>query len=61
VGKQNSHSTWRRGVGLLRTEFLYLERATMPDEEEQVQAYREILSVFGKLPVVLRTSDIGGG
>lgn len=48
------------GVGLLRTEFLYLERATMPDEEEQVQAYREIVTVFGKMPVVLRTSDIGG-
>ncbi len=48
------------GVGLLRTEFLYLERERMPDEEEQYQAYRAILDVFGKLPVILRTLDIGG-
>ena len=48
------------GVGLLRTEFLYLERAQMPDEDEQYQAYRAILDVFGMLPVILRTLDIGG-
>ncbi len=48
------------GVGLLRTEFLYLERESMPDEEEQYQAYRAILDVFGELPVILRTLDIGG-
>ena len=48
------------GVGLLRTEFLYLERAHMPDEDEQYQAYRAILDVFGTLPVILRTLDIGG-
>ena len=48
------------GIGLLRTEFLYLERATLPDEEEQYQAYRAILEVFGTQPVVLRTLDIGG-
>jgi phosphotransferase system enzyme I (PtsI) len=48
------------GVGLLRTEFLFMERNTLPDEEEQYQAYSAILDVFGQLPVVLRTSDIGG-
>jgi len=48
------------GVGLLRTEFLYLERDHMPDEEEQYQAYRAIVDVFGDLPVILRTLDIGG-
>ncbi|MCC7129491.1 MAG: phosphoenolpyruvate--protein phosphotransferase [Anaerolineae bacterium UTCFX2] len=48
------------GVGLLRTEFLYLKRTSMPDEEEQYQAYRKILEVFGSLPVILRTLDIGG-
>jgi phosphoenolpyruvate-protein phosphotransferase len=48
------------GVGLLRTEFLYLERPRMPDEDEQYQAYRAILDVFGDLPVILRTLDIGG-
>lgn len=60
---QSAHSAIEHGaegVGLLRTEFLYLERATMPDEEEQYQAYRSILEVFGQYPVVLRTSDIGG-
>jgi phosphoenolpyruvate-protein phosphotransferase len=48
------------GVGLLRTEFLYLERARMPDEDEQYMAYRAILDVFGDQPVILRTLDIGG-
>lgn len=48
------------GVGLLRTEFLYLGRSQLPDEEEQVQAYRAILEVFEQRPVVLRTLDIGG-
>ncbi len=48
------------GVGLLRTEFLYLERSSVPTEEEQYQAYKAILDVFGKLPVILRTLDVGG-
>ncbi len=48
------------GVGLLRTEFLYLERSRLPDEEEQYRAYRAIVDVFGDRPVVLRTLDIGG-
>jgi len=48
------------GVGLLRSEFLYLERTHLPDEEEQYQAYRAILDTFGDKPVILRTLDIGG-
>ncbi|MCJ7736418.1 MAG: phosphoenolpyruvate--protein phosphotransferase, partial [Anaerolineae bacterium] len=48
------------GIGLLRSEFVYLERESLPDEEEQFQAYRSILEVFGDLPVLLRTLDIGG-
>jgi phosphotransferase system enzyme I (PtsI) len=48
------------GVGLLRTEFLYLERTHLPDEEEQYQAYRAIVDVFGDRPVILRTLDVGG-
>ena len=48
------------GVGLLRTEFLYLERNALPTEEEQYRAYSAILDVFGKQPVVLRTLDVGG-
>jgi phosphotransferase system enzyme I (PtsI) len=47
-------------VGLLRTEFLFLERTNLPDEEEQYQAYRAIADAFGHLPVILRTLDIGG-
>ena len=48
------------GVGLLRTEFLYLEHTHLPDEEEQYQAYRAIVEAFGSRPVILRTLDIGG-
>ena len=48
------------GVGLLRTEFLYLERASLPSEEEQYQAYRAIVYEFGDRPVILRTLDVGG-
>ena len=48
------------GVGLLRTEFLVLGRATMPDEEEQYRAYKRVVEAFGGRPVVIRTFDIGG-
>lgn len=48
------------GVGLLRTEFLYLEQTKLPTEEEQFQVYNEILDVFGDMPVILRTLDVGG-
>ncbi len=48
------------GVGLLRTEFLYLQRETAPDEQDQYEAYRAIFEVFGSRPVVVRTLDIGG-
>ncbi|MEA3310455.1 MAG: phosphoenolpyruvate--protein phosphotransferase [Chloroflexota bacterium] len=48
------------GVGLLRTEFLYLEHTHLPDEEEQYQAYRAIVEAFGSRPVILRTLDVGG-
>lgn len=48
------------GVGLMRTEFLVVGRATMPDEEEQYREYRRVLEAFGGKPVVIRTFDIGG-
>ena len=47
------------GIGLLRTEFLYLGRKQMPDEEEQVRAYTAVFEAVGDLPVVLRTLDLG--
>ncbi|MDR3174548.1 MAG: hypothetical protein LBU19_09890, partial [Treponema sp.] len=49
-----------RGVGLFRTEFLFLSRPDMPDEEEQYQAYRQVAELFGEDPVVIRTLDAGG-
>ena len=48
------------GVGLLRTEFLYLDRTTMPSEEEQYEAYRAIAELLCQRPVIIRTLDIGG-
>jgi phosphoenolpyruvate-protein phosphotransferase/dihydroxyacetone kinase phosphotransfer subunit len=48
------------GIGLLRTEFLYLDRNTLPDEEEQVRAYHVIAEVMGRRPVIVRTLDAGG-
>ena len=48
------------GVGLFRTEFLFIDRDTMPSEEEQFEAYKKVLSAFKPRPVVIRTLDIGG-
>jgi phosphotransferase system enzyme I (PtsI) len=48
------------GVGLMRTEFLIVGRATMPDEEEQYKAYKRVVMAFGDHPVVIRTFDVGG-
>ena len=48
------------GVGLMRTEFLVVGRATMPDEDEQYRAYRRVVEAFEGRPVVIHTFDIGG-
>jgi phosphoenolpyruvate-protein phosphotransferase len=48
------------GIGLLRTEFLYMERPSAPDEEEQLAAYDTILDLMEDRPVVVRTLDVGG-
>ncbi len=48
------------GIGLLRTEFLFLERTTAPGEEEQFNVYRAIAETMNDLPVIVRTLDIGG-
>jgi phosphotransferase system enzyme I (PtsI) len=53
-------ATGADGVGLMRTEFLVLGRAAMPDEEEQYRAYTKVVSAFHGRPVVIRTFDIGG-
>ncbi|WP_332646958.1 phosphoenolpyruvate--protein phosphotransferase [Lysinibacillus sp. 54212] len=48
------------GIGLFRTEFLYMNRQSLPDEEEQFVAYRTVLERMQGKPVVVRTLDIGG-
>lgn len=48
------------GVGLFRTEFLYLDRDTLPGENEQIAAYRAVAEIIGDRPLVVRTLDIGG-
>ena len=49
------------GVGLFRTEFLYMKRQTPPTEHEQMLAYRRVMTAFGPdRPVVIRLADIGG-
>src|SRR5699024_359753 len=48
------------GVGLYRTEFLYMNRMNLPSEEEQFQAYKTVLEAAKDKPVIIRTLDIGG-
>ena len=48
------------GVGLFRTEFLYMGKSELPTEEEQYEIYSSVLSLYGNRPVILRTLDIGG-
>ena len=48
------------GVGLLRTELIYMSEASFPDEEKQFRAYRDIVQSMGDKPVIIRTLDIGG-
>lgn len=47
------------GIGLFRSEFLYLGRDDFPTEEEQLQAYRQVLQTMGEKKVIIRTLDIG--
>jgi phosphocarrier protein len=48
------------GVGLLRTEFLFVDRNTAPDEQEQRLAYQAVLDAMGDKSVIIRTIDVGG-
>jgi phosphotransferase system enzyme I (PtsI) len=47
------------GVGLFRTEFLFLDRGDMPDEREQYEAYKKVVKGMGGRPVTIRTFDLG--
>ena len=49
-----------QGIGLLRTEFLFMNREDLPDEDAQVEAYRGILEAMGQDPVTIRVLDWGG-
>lgn len=57
---QNALLNGAEGTGLFRTEFSYLEQSVIPDEESLVGVYRQIFEIFGELPVIVRTLDIGG-
>jgi phosphotransferase system enzyme I (PtsI) len=48
------------GVGLFRTEYLFINRETLPSEEEQYQAYRQVATALKPNPVIVRTLDLGG-
>lgn len=48
------------GIGLFRSEMLYMDRQTPPDEQEQFEAYQQVLMAAGDKPVIFRTMDIGG-
>jgi phosphoenolpyruvate-protein phosphotransferase (PTS system enzyme I) len=48
------------GVGLFRTEFLFMKRPDLPSEEEQYEAYRKVVETFGERPTIIRTLDVGG-
>jgi phosphotransferase system enzyme I (PtsI) len=48
------------GVGLFRTEFLFINREKLPDEEDQYKVYREVAAALKPQPVIIRTLDLGG-
>lgn len=48
------------GIGLYRTEYLYLNRRTLPTEDEQFESYRQVVAAMNPMPVTLRTLDLGG-
>ncbi|MCH5586451.1 phosphoenolpyruvate--protein phosphotransferase [Shimazuella sp. AN120528] len=48
------------GIGLFRSEFLFMDRTSLPSEEEQYEAYSQVVKKLGNRPVIIRTLDIGG-
>ncbi len=53
------HASGASGIGLFRTEFLFMNRRDMPDEEEQFRAYKNVAEAMNKKPVIIRTLDSG--
>src|SRR6188768_4250487 len=54
-----AHSLGASGLGLYRTEFLFLQRSELPDEEEQFRVYRDVVLGMSGRPVTIRTLDLG--
>ena len=48
------------GVGLFRTELLFMDRTKVPDEEEQYQTYKRTAEAMARRPLIIRTLDVGG-
>jgi phosphoenolpyruvate-protein phosphotransferase len=57
---QLAYNNGAEGIGLYRTEFLFMNRETPPTEEEQYRVYREVCQNMNGLPITIRTIDIGG-
>ncbi len=57
---KNALENGAEGVGLYRTEFLYMDRDALPTEAEQFEAYKEVIEKMAPRPVIIRTLDIGG-
>ena len=55
-----AHRNGAEGVGLYRTEFLFMDRDALPSEEEQYHAYKEVADSMPDHPIIVRTMDIGG-
>ena len=60
VEAQAAFGNGAEGVGLFRTEMLYMDRDSAPDEQEQFEAYQQVLLAAGDKPIIFRTMDIGG-
>lgn len=59
AGQELAAAPYAGFVGLLRTEFLYMDASHFPTEDEQAEQYEKVLRAFGQRPVVLRTLDLG--
>ncbi|OEF51329.1 phosphoenolpyruvate--protein phosphotransferase [Enterovibrio norvegicus] len=60
VEAESAFAKGAEGIGLFRTEMLFMDRSTAPDEQEQFDAYKEVLEAAGDKAVIIRTMDIGG-
>lgn len=58
VGTATSNNA--EGIGLFRTEFIYINKSSLPSEEDQFNAYKSVIEAMGSRPVTIRTLDIGG-